>query len=310
MTELSDRKRRPRHVMVLLRQEGFHLGEARKENGRWPNRMSRRRFLLGALGVMAGSVAGAVGYGYALEPRWLKVERLTFPVPGLPANLDGYTIGVLADLHLGPMVPVERGLEAARKLASLKPDLVLIAGDMTAVNSTSEAHRLVDEALAPVKGAYGVLGNWDYFHHRVPMGAKPQSTVRMLVNEGVQVAPGLWLGGLDEGIFRNPDVDKAVAGAPRNAVRILLAHEPDLADMVRPEHRVALQISGHTHGGQVRLPFIGPLVTPPLGRKYIAGLYKAPACHVYTSRGIGLTQVPFRFMCPPEITLITLRLGG
>lgn len=186
----------------------------------------------------------------------------------------------------------EQGCQIAEKLAALKPDLVVVAGDMTAITGTGKVHRLIDQALAPIKGAYGVLGNWDYDHHSVPvgvrplpMGVKPQSTVRLLANEGVLVVPGLWLAGLDEGIFGDPDVDKAVVGAPEGAVRILLAHEPDLADLVRPEHQVALQISGHTHGGQVRIPFLQPILRPPLGRKYFVGLNKAPACHVYTSGG-------------------------
>lgn len=269
--------------------------------------MNRRQFLGAAAGAIGGGL-GLAGWGLYIEPDWLQVERIDFPVPGLDTGLDGYTIGVLADLHVGELVPVQQARQAAEKLAGLKPDLVLVAGDMTGyVESAAEAQRLIDEALAPVKGACGVPGNWDYFYGRLPMGVRPQSTVRMLVNQGVLAAPGLWVGGLDEGIFGSPDVDKALAGAPEGAVRILLAHEPELADLVQPRHRVALQISGHTHGGQVRLPFLGPQLLPPLGRKYVAGLHRAPACHVYTSRGVGVTQVRVRLFCPPEITLIRLR---
>ena len=265
--------------------------------------LTRRQFLAGAAGV----AAGVAGYAYAVEPQTLRVERVRFPIPGLAAHLDGFTIGVLADLHIGSMVPVERGFKAASRLAALKPDLVLIAGDMTGyVDGHAQVQLLIDESLAPVKGAYGVLGNWDYFSHTLPPGVKRQTAVQILVNQGVLVAPGLWLGGLDDGIHGDPDVAKALAGAPDGATRLLLAHEPDLADLVRPDHRVALQISGHTHGGQVRFPLVGALMKPPLGQKYVAGLYRAPACAVYTSRGIGVTGLPFRFLAPPEITLITL----
>jgi predicted MPP superfamily phosphohydrolase len=269
--------------------------------------LNRRQFLLGAMGVLAG-VTGVAGYAYGFEPRHLRLERVTFPIAALPPHLDGFSIGVLADLHLGRMVPVEWGYAAASRLAALQPDVVVVAGDMSGlVDSTEEAQRLIDEALAPVKDAYGVLGNWDYFHHPLPMGVKGQTAVKLLVNQGVLLAPDLWLAGLDEGLFGKPDVDQALSGAPPGAIRILLAHEPDLADLVRPEHRIALQISGHTHGGQVWLPLFGHLMKPPLGRKYFVGLNKAPACHVYTSRGVGLTGKPIRFMVPPEITLITLK---
>ncbi|HWI63425.1 MAG TPA: metallophosphoesterase [Symbiobacteriaceae bacterium] len=269
-----------------------------------PRRVTRRRFLKTALAVVAGSA----GYAHFIEPRLVQFERVSVAVPSLPANLEGYTIGVLADLHAGELTSPAFIAGVCNRLLALKPDLVVVAGDMTAASRPPEAHRLVDESLAPVRGAYGVLGNYDIFHMRQPpMGVKVQSTVRLLVNQGVLVAPGLWLGGLDEGIFGEPDVGKALAGAPKDAVRILLAHEPDLADLVRPEHRVSLMISGHTHGGQVRLPILGAVALPPLGRKYVAGLNRAPACQVYTSRGVGVTGLPFRFLCPPEVTLLTLR---
>lgn len=270
-------------------------------------RLTRRGFLIGAGSVLAG-VAGLAGYAYAIEPMLIRLEQLSLRVPDLPPHLDGFRIGVLADLHVGTMVPVGRGVEASSRLAAEKPDIVLVAGDMTGyVASHAEEQRLIETALAPVRGAYGVLGNWDYFGHKLPPGVRRQTAVRILVNEGLLIAPGLWLGGLDDGLHGHPDVDRALTGCPEGAVRLLLAHEPDLADLVRPEHRVSLQISGHTHGGQVRLPLIGPLLKPPLGRKYFAGLNRAPACAVYTSRGVGVTGIPVRFMVPPEVAIITLK---
>jgi len=89
----------------------------------------------------------------------------------------------------------------------------------------------------------------------------------------------------------------------------VLCHEPDFADRVAERHRVAVQISGHSHGGQVRLPFIGPPLLPPLGRRYVAGLYRAPFCQVYTSRGLGVAHLPLRFLCPPEISVLRMAEG-
>lgn len=269
--------------------------------------LNRRQFILRSLAVGLGMAGGLSGYAYAVEPAWLRLERVEIPIPSLPPHLDGFRIGVLADLHLGPFVPVERGVRAAELVAREHPDLVLVAGDMTAVDDADLSQWLIDEALAPVAGAYGVLGNWDYYHYPLPAGVAPQKRIRLLVNQGVSPVPGLWLAGLDEGLFGNPNIERALAGAPPDSLRLVLAHEPDLADMIRPGHKVALQISGHTHGGQVRLPLVGPLFTPRMGRKYVAGLYRAPSCLVYTSRGIGMSQLPVRLFCPPEVTLITLR---
>lgn len=278
--------------------------------------MNRRQFLQRSTAVLGAAALGTAGYAHWLEPEALRVERVAVHAPGLPVHQDGYTIGVLADLHLGRFVQVERVHAAAEKLARARPDLVVVAGDFIGDmdfpgNRPPYANiaRMIDQALAPVKGAYGVWGNWDLFIRRLPMGEPGQSVVRILVNEGALVAPGVWLGGIDDAYYGKPDVERALDGAPAEAVRILLAHEPDLADRVLPRHRVALQISGHSHAGQVRLPLAGPVqaMLPPLGRKYVAGLNQAPACPVYTTRGIGVVHLPFRFLCPPEITLITLR---
>jgi predicted MPP superfamily phosphohydrolase len=270
-------------------------------------RITRRQFLRGGLGLTAATALGLAGWSRYLEPRRLRLEAVQVEIPGLPPHLDGYTIGLLADLHLGKLVPVEWVYEAARRLAAQQPDIVLMAGDLVGlVDSPAEEQRLIGEALAPVKGAYAVKGNWDHFGFDLPPGVQRQTTVRFLVNEGISLADGLWLGGVDDATWGEPDIQAAMAGAPPGAVRILLAHEPDLADQVGPADQIALQLSGHSHGGQVRLPFVGPLFLPPLGRKYPAGLARAPHCQVYTSRGVGVTGAPIRFACPPEIALIQL----
>jgi predicted MPP superfamily phosphohydrolase len=242
-----------------------------------------------------------VRHRYALPAEQIPVERVTVRIPSLPSHLDGFTIGVLTDLHLGPLVAPEFVRAAAEKLAGERPDLVAVTGDFV---SEAEAVDLLGEVLAPVRGAVGVLGNWD-FDHAAAMCAQP--VVNMLVNRGFEAAPGLWVAGVDEVLLGSPDLDAALAGAPEGAVRVLLCHEPDYADRVERRHRVALQISGHSHGGQVRLPLIGPLLLPPLGRRYVSGMYQAACCQVYTSRGLGCAHLPWRWNCPPEITLLVLR---
>lgn len=266
--------------------------------------VKRGRFLLRTIGAVVSAAVRLLGFGRALESRRVEFERRSVVIPSLPAHLDGYTIGVLSDLHVGPATPSNWVRRAVEGLAALKPDLVVVAGDYI---GSHEEGPTANWALEPVSGALGVIGNWDYKDHYVRHG---MSHVRMLVNEGVSVADGLWVGGVDEPRLGVPDVAKAMAGAPEGAVRVLLCHEPDYADeIVRAEHRVALQISGHSHGGQIRLPVIGPVLLPAGGRKYRAGLYQAPHCQVYTTRGLGNAHIPIRILCPPEITLLKLVRG-
>lgn len=262
--------------------------------------MSRRHFLRKAALDVTDAFFGRVGV--KVEPRRPRLESVTVPLPELPPHLDGFTVAVLADLHLGPMVSLRRVRQAVDLLVPYRPDLVVVAGDLV---SAPEAVFNLPAALGPFTQAYGVLGNWDSIAPTV----RQQRTVRMLVNEGVEAAPGLWLAGVDDALLGDPDLDRALEGAPPGAVRLLLAHEPDFADQIRAKHRVALQISGHTHGGQIRLPLLGPLMLPPDGRRYPAGLYRAPHCQVYTSRGLGVVHLPLRLFCPPEVSLLTLRPG-
>ena len=245
----------------------------------------------------------AVGYAYAIEPRLIRLEEVTVSVPSLPKDLDGFTIGVIADLHLGsgPASTVRRAVEM---LADKDPDVVAIVGDFAGETVTIED---INQILEPFEHPYGVPGNWDRWTE--DPNYPDVLDVDMLVNRGVLIAPGLWLCGIDDALLGYPSIDEAVAGAPKGAVKVLLAHEPDIASWVEPEHGIALQISGHTHGGQVRLPFWGPVLLPPMGEDYPAGLQSTTTHWLYTTRGIGMSHIPVRFLAPPEITLITLTTG-
>lgn len=258
--------------------------------------------------TLAERLAGVARLMLPLRAESVRLEEVTVPIPDLPEHLDGFTIGALSDLHLGPLVPTDVVRRAAELLATRRPGLVVVTGD---VISTAGAALKVDDALAALAtyNIYGVYGNWDW-EASMRHALRNQRAIRFLRNDGVEPVPGLWLAGVEETIFGRPDIDRAVAGVPDFAVRILLAHEPDYADHVRPRHNIALQISGHSHGGQIRLPFVGPVMLPRAGRKYASGLNQAPHCQVYTSRGVGVVHIPIRLLCPPEATLLTLRKGG
>ena len=115
-----------------------------------------------------------------------------------------------------------------------------------------------------------------------------------------------WLGGVDDVLGGSADVPGTLRGIPSEEAAVLMAHEPDYADYVAG-YPVDLQLSGHTHGGQVRFPFVGPLVLPALAKKYVWGLFKIRDLTLYTNAGIGTVELPVRWNCPPEITFITVR---
>jgi predicted MPP superfamily phosphohydrolase len=267
---------------------------------------------------------------YLVEPRLLVTERVAVSIPSLPEDLVGFKIGVLSDLHLG-LTPADRVRRAVQALLAMEPDVVVVVGDFTGGDagtygtsqsgggsdlhepkSSEECMDDIDYALESLKTAaktaYGVPGNWDRWLEG-GLGSELES-ITMLINGGVLVAPNLWLCGADDVLLGSPDIHRAIADAPNGAIKILLAHEPEVADSVTPEHGISLQISGHSHGGQVRIPGVGPVFLPPMGERYDMGLYETPTHKVYTTRGIGMSHIPVRFMCPPEITLITLVAGS
>ncbi len=262
------------------------------------SRLASRLFL--SVLILFVVFALACGYAYFIEPRAVVLERVEVPIEGLPEELDGFTIGVMADLHVEttPLATIER---AVQKLAEVGPEFTVIVGDFA-----EEASSLsdIDKVLEPLGRVYGVPGNWDRWTES--RDYQDLIGVEMLVNEGVSPTGGLWLCGIDTALLGYPSLDDAVAGAPEGSILILIAHEPDIASWIEPKHNVSLQISGHSHGGQIRLPLLGSVLLPPLGKEYPMGLMKAPGHWVYTTRGIGMSHIPVRFLCPPEVTLIRL----
>jgi predicted MPP superfamily phosphohydrolase len=168
---------------------------------------------------------------------------------------------------------------------------------------------LLGELRAPL-GVFGILGNHDD-------SADPRVVTRSLEAHGVTVLRNfnlrietrgerLWIAGVDDVLTGNAQLGQALQGIPADGATVLLAHEPDFADSVASQ-AVDLQLSGHSHGGQVRFSLLGAVYLPPMARKYPYGLNQIGRLKVYTNRGLGTTFLPARFGCPPEITLLTLR---
>lgn len=255
---------------------------------------------------------GLGGYGVAVEPSDLEVSRVTLSLPGLPRAFDGLRVAHLTDLHVNRIVPQARARAAVAAAMAAAPDLIVLTGDyVTGVSDDETA--LVADALASISaplGVFAVLGNHDHsYGARRVTAALESAGVRVLANENVPLerhGERLYLAGVDDVRRSRPDLARALRDVPGDGRVLLLVHEPDYADTVARDGRVLLQLSGHSHGGQVVLPW-GALYLPPLGRKYPSGLYEVGGLRLYTSRGIGTGQVPVRFNCRPELPIIELR---
>lgn len=267
--------------------------------------------------LLGGFVTAVSGYTYVrrMETQNLVIERVVLPLPDLPPALDGLTIVVMSDFHVPPSYKridlIQRAVHIANEL---QPDLIALPGDFVLYHvwGIRELAPILGQLQARL-GVYATLGNHDGRRHTgMVQTTLEKAGISVLVNSGVLLThqhAALYVAGVDDGILGYPDLRNALAAAPPDVPVILLAHEPDLADTFSLNNQIILQVSGHTHGGQIRLPMVGPLVLPEYGRLYHSGLYRVNQMWVYTTRGIGTNGPPFRFLCPPEITHLTLVAG-
>lgn len=277
------------------------------------SRITRRRFLRW-LGLTGGSIAaggwGGWKYAWHLEPWWLTLERVSVPILDLPPSLRGFNIAQLSDLHWGQDVKEGHIARAVDMALETRPDLCVLTGDYVThrANDVTGCARELARLAAP-HGVYAILGNHDHWTdaETVHQGLEAAG-IPVLRNANVRIPLGdadLWLAGVDDIWERRADLDRALDGIPPSAVTILLAHEPDYADQVAGRG-IALQLSGHSHGGQVRVPLFGAPVLPRHGRKYPSGLRRVGDMWLFTNRGVGLIQPAVRLNCRPEVALIQL----
>lgn len=264
---------------------------------RWP-------LLLGG----GGALGLAALLGAVTQARRLRYERVTIPVPGLPAALDGVTIVQLSDLHLGSLFTLENAQRAVAWTQRRQPDLVVLTGDFVSVSEEIQLLPQALDGLSAPHGVYAILGNHDYWTE-VPrlVTALQAQGIDVLRNEQRLITIGgarLALVGLDCIWVGRHDLQLALSARPSATPTIVLAHEPDIADDVAP-YGVALQLSGHTHAGHFAAPGLGPLFLPRHGLHYFRGLQRVGGMWLYVSRGLG--GIPLRLGAPPEVTEFTLR---
>lgn len=269
-----------------------------------------RRFRLPIAAVVSAAGVAGVSYTIMLEPRRPVLERVTLRLPSLPPTLRGVRIGHLSDFHLGFPFVRSNVQWAVEQMRAEQPDLVVITGDFVSFKrAIPTLPDLLNGLHAPL-GVYAVPGNHDHWEglenirtHLEPLG------ISFLMNRSTclhwQGTP-FWLAGIDDVWYGSPDLEAALHHVPPEGFTILLSHVPDFADDAA-RHPVALQLSGHTHGGHLQLPGLGWFCVPFYGLRYISGLFRIGTMHLYVSRGLG--GVPLRLNCRPEATVLTLETG-
>jgi len=285
-------------------------------NGMSAFSLTRRRFLqLAGSAALAG--AAGLGYGGLLEPSWVEVVYVTVRLPGLAERLAGLRIAQISDIHLSRFTSASELLAAVTRVNQLQPDVVALTGDFVG-HEARYAAGLIEPLRMLEPPAYAVYGNHDLWTDRDAVrAALAETPVTLLVNQNVEAASGLTIAGLDDAWSGHPRPQISLAGSPSENTNLLLCHEPDYIDAIRSQEApVALQLSGHSHGGQVWLPSTRPdgfgLATrapllPHMATRYPIGHYRVGSYQLYTNRGLGVWPLPFRFNCRPEITYLTLQ---
>ena len=282
--------------------------------------LTRRQFVRrSVVGLAALSGTGLAIEGFLREPHHPIPEHISVLLARLPEAFEGFRIAQITDIHFGPYMD-QPGLERAVWLAQeFQPDIVALTGDFVShglgKSNGPEGARNAEpcaEVFARWKNAppmIAVLGNHDHWNG-------PELVTQLLQERGIVVLRNashplerdnqlLWIAGTDDALEARADVAQAIAKIPPTDATILLAHEPDFADHAA-KFPIDLQLSGHSHGGQVRIPGIGPIILPEMAHKYHTGLNRVGRMQVFTSHGVGVINPPVRLNCPPKVSLLTL----
>ncbi|WP_242270864.1 metallophosphoesterase [Bacillus cereus group sp. BfR-BA-01310] len=280
--------------------------------------ITRRKFLkVGIRTCLYSFITASIGYYYAkyIEPHCVSFTKHTLKSPLIPGSFHGMKILQFSDLHLGYYFSLQQLSQIVSKINAEKPDIVLFTGDLIDNYQTYTEAPFVASILKNIKAPFGkfsIYGNHDhggygteYYDHIMRESGfellqNKETRIRLLDNSEISIF------GIDDILLGKPKIEETLQHAQQNIYTIVLVHEPDIAPKIAT-YPINLQLSGHSHGGQVQLPFLGAIITPALAKYYIEGFYNHRNLTLYVNRGLGRTRVPFRFMAKPEITLFTLQ---
>ncbi|MDH3348356.1 MAG: metallophosphoesterase [Desulfobulbaceae bacterium] len=271
--------------------------------------MNRRAFLKFAL--YSGAVALVGSYPVFIERNIVRVNRYRIALTDLPPSFRGFTLAHLTDLHLGPLVSPSFIAGVVWKTNQLGADAIVCTGDYVHGKNTIEEIEKVWPLLSQLKathGVYTVLGNHDHWADTDRSLYWLERTAQNIRHQCKPIYRGkerILLGGAGDYWEDDLRIDETFSGSGEKECRILLSHNPDSVDTPF-DTPLSLVISGHTHGGQVVVPFGGPPILPVINKQYSSGLITTPRTQVFISKGIGWAIYPVRFNCYPEIALLEL----
>lgn len=264
--------------------------------------------------LLGGALVGGPLYAREVETRWVEVTHPTLTLPRLAPEFDGYTVVQIGDIHLDDWTKPRRLEKMVRLVNERRPDLICITGDFLSYTAKRPAPEHLTGALRELRapdGRLAVLGNHDYLADvEAVRRCLRDSGVEELSNDVRTIRRGdaeLHVAGIDDVMEGRSRLDLVLRKLPGSGAAILLAHEPDFADISAATGRFDLQLSGHSHGGQVGIPLLRRLVLPPMSHRYTSGLHEVGGMLQYTNRGLGFVKARLRLFCRPEITVLTLR---
>lgn len=278
-------------------------------------KINRRTFFRWSTSLLIGLLGSGVlasTYSVMTERFWYEVKEVPLKIKGLPMSFHGWKMVQFSDVHFG-FHHDEKDLRKVLEIINgLNPDILLFTGDLvhTGSKTTGLTPSLLLELNSFRGGKWAVIGNHDINTKGEVRELYNQADFQVLENSHrpiIHNQQSLYIAGLEDAMYGIPDIEKALKGLNENDCILLLAHEPDSAEWIST-YPVNAQFSGHSHGGQVRLPFFGPIIQQRMARIYDNGLYYVgeSGMPLYVNRGIGTSQLPIRFFCRPEITVFTL----
>lgn len=275
--------------------------------------ISRRR----AMRLLAGGTAAAVTDAFLIEPRLLCVNRQDMACKDLSSGLEGLRVGVLADFHFRPGKDEALIEKVVARVNAENLDLLTLAGDY--VTRSGEVLAPLLEILGQVRtrhGVFAVMGNHDGWHpgREFMRRSFEKAGIPFLINRNSQLrikGDTLAVAGTDFVWLGKPDPAATLKGVAPGTPVLALVHEPDYFDVMSAQRDILLQVSGHTHGGQCRVPLIGYAPAKvDFGRKYIKGAFTRGDSNLFVTSGVGTVGLRVRFACPPELAVLTLRGAG